>query len=176
MPLPPAVRERLRIVIGAAPIVHVHEGEAADAFVRRERADAVAVGQDVYFRHGRFRPDDEGGFALLAHEAVHAAAATEPNASWLRSTARARADEEVSARAAEAAALPRSIAPVLDVNRAGPLVPERSAPPEARPLAAAVDRAPLERAPAPVIDFRALGRDVHQQLLAQIRSDFERGA
>jgi hypothetical protein len=104
-PVPPAVRARLRDIVGPeADRLRVHDGDQADGLARSRRADAVTVGRDVHFRRGRFRPQEPDGFALLAHEATHVAALARPGAAWRRATGAGRADEEDEARAREAAA------------------------------------------------------------------------
>src|SRR2546427_124364 len=70
--LPAHVRDRLKPHVGAAAdVMRVHDGEDAHRVAERYRADAVAFGPHVYFGRGRYQPDDEKGFALLAHEATH---------------------------------------------------------------------------------------------------------
>src|SRR6266540_1272805 len=99
-PLPADVRARLRARVGpGADALRVHDDGAADALARAHRADAVTVGRDVYFRGGRYRPRQDGGFALLAHEATHVLALLHPAVAWRRATDGGVADEERSALA-----------------------------------------------------------------------------
>jgi hypothetical protein len=53
--------------------VRIHTDPGAAQAARHLRADAFAVGQDIYFGSGRYRPDTQGGRHLLAHEIVHTA-------------------------------------------------------------------------------------------------------
>ena len=84
-PLPDGVRARLRSQVGAAADqLRVHDDEPAHRLARQHAADAVSFGSDVYFAGNRYQPHDASGFALLAHEAVHVAHATRPDAPWQR--------------------------------------------------------------------------------------------
>src|SRR6266545_801799 len=122
-PLPADVRARLRARVGpGADALRVHDDGAADALARAHRADAVTVGRDVYFRGGRYRPRQDGGFALLAHEATHVLALLHPAVAWRRATDGGVADEERRALAAE-----RAVRGGLD-PRAGPGDGRRAAP------------------------------------------------
>src|SRR3954447_3194151 len=51
--------------------VRVHTDAEAAGSARAVAADAYAVGRDVVFGHGRYRPSTVEGRALLAHELVH---------------------------------------------------------------------------------------------------------
>jgi hypothetical protein len=53
--------------------VRVHTGPAAAASARSIGAAAYAVGRDLVFGEGRFRPDTQPGRRLLAHELAHVA-------------------------------------------------------------------------------------------------------
>ncbi len=203
-PIPPAVRAHLETVVGpGAEEARVHTDEVADRIARAERADAVTVGRDIYFRQDAYRPDQDRGFGLLTHEVVHVLRALDPHASWRRATARGVADEEAAAEAGEVAVLghgPHGAMPPA-VRPAGPTPPLAvpSLPPPSRPLApapapsgappvgpaqrpllAASDRAletpsaePGQASAMPNID--ELKRSIYRDLMRQIKSDFERG-
>jgi hypothetical protein len=176
------VRERLRNEVGpAADRVRVHDDEGAHALARRHGADALAIGPDVYFGRGQYRPHDSRGFALLAHETVHVEHATRPDANWQRTGAAALAAEEAMARAVESAqrggapgGAPRTFArpPAAEPAQApaGPAAPT----PAAQPMAAAADRA-LTAAPASAFDLDAMRRTLMRDLMSEIRADMERG-
>lgn len=51
--------------------VHIREDASADRSARLLRADAVAVGNQILFRHDRYAPSTERGRALIAHEVAH---------------------------------------------------------------------------------------------------------
>jgi hypothetical protein len=203
-PLPADVRARLRARVGpGADALRVHDDGAADALARAHRADAVTVGRDVYFRGGRYRPRQDGGFALLAHEATHVLALLHPAVAWRRATDGGVADEERSALAAERAVRggldPRAgagggqaHAPAAERAVPGGLeshggagtrppstpatggAPPRQAP-AARPMAAPVDRdAAAPSSPAP-LDLQGLRRNLIDDLMRQLRAEFERG-
>ncbi|GEC04420.1 hypothetical protein SSP24_20750 [Streptomyces spinoverrucosus] len=71
-PLDPGVRrdleERLGHDLGR---VRLHTGRDAGQLTELLGADAVAVGQDVFFREGAFKPGTDEGRRLLAHELLH---------------------------------------------------------------------------------------------------------
>ncbi|MFI9155493.1 DUF4157 domain-containing protein [Streptomyces sp. NPDC053367] len=206
VPLPAAARSRLREVAGdGADAMRIHDDGPADGFARAHRADAVTVGRDVYFRHGSYRPGEESGLALLAHEAVHVRALLQPGAAWRRATGAAVRDEESAARAVERSVLsaefpPASgerFAPVAGADPV-PATPVRgaSAVPEgerathptgrerpvpdtaaARPLAAPTGRGTTAGSrPAPAeLDVQALRRDLVSDVMRRLRTEFERG-
>jgi hypothetical protein len=195
-PLPADVRSRLRDVAGrGADDLRVHDDGAADALARTHRADAVTVGRDVYFRDGRYRPRQERGFALLAHEATHVLALLRPWSAWRRTTNAGAADEERDARTAERdarrardpAGRPGAASggwPPPAGADAGTRPPPPAAPRSAdatlpaaaaRPMAAPVDRAEdVVAAPAP-LDLDSLRRELIDDLMRQLRVEFERG-
>ncbi|WP_330231185.1 DUF4157 domain-containing protein [Nocardia sp. NBC_00508] len=97
--------ELLRPIVGPdLPGLTVHDDRTADGLARAHGADAVTVGDEIHFRSGRFAPQEPDGFALLAHEAWHAAAAPGTAAAWDRSTELGIAREEQAAGEHEAAA------------------------------------------------------------------------
>jgi len=51
--------------------VRVHTGSKADRAARSVNARAFAVGQDIVFRSGEYRPKTNKGKRLLAHELTH---------------------------------------------------------------------------------------------------------
>jgi hypothetical protein len=179
-PLPSPLRERIDDVApSAARALRVHTDDPADALARGHRAVAVTIGSDVFFRRGEYRPEDQRGFALLAHEATHVAAALDPSLATRRITPLGVAAEEGLARAREAALrdpgagrIPmRSVVAPAAQSPAAPAVPLTD-----RPMAAAEDR-PLDEPTrtAPRLDVDGLRRGLFRDLLAQLRSDFERG-
>jgi hypothetical protein len=103
-PLPGAVENQLHGLVGAAAgAMRVHHDAEADAVARVHSADAVTFGRDVFFRAGRYRPDERAGLALLAHEATHVRESTRSASTWRRATARGIADEEREAGQVERA-------------------------------------------------------------------------
>ncbi|MFO0745204.1 MAG: DUF4157 domain-containing protein, partial [Myxococcota bacterium] len=76
-PLPAAVQATLgpRLAALGRPLdlgpVMVHAGAEADRLCRELRANAFAIGRHIAFRAGRYRPDDDDGLELLAHELTH---------------------------------------------------------------------------------------------------------
>jgi len=71
-PLDRSTRSRLEPALGGSLAdVRVHEDARAAGLARAVSARAFAVGNDVFFASGEFRPGSSGGDALIAHEAVH---------------------------------------------------------------------------------------------------------
>jgi hypothetical protein len=71
-PLDPGVRRELEEQLGHdLSRVRLHTGRDAGHLTDLLGADAVAVGQDVFFREGAFKPGTDEGRRLLAHELLH---------------------------------------------------------------------------------------------------------
>jgi hypothetical protein len=204
-PLPAALRSRLRDITGAsAEVLRVHDDAPADALARARQADAVTVGHNVYFAHGRFQPHDPRGFGLLVHEATHVQALLQPDTAWRRATGAGRGEEEATALAREraATAYPGSLAPDRQRSRTAPptrtWLPGGTAPPVVAshrsalhgaaptpipssapatvPMAAASGRDPAAAAPWDVAALRReLLADVVDDLRRRLRTEFERG-
>jgi hypothetical protein len=198
-PLPADVRTRLRDVAGAgADVLRVHDDAGADTLARGHGADAVTIGADVYFRAGRFRPDEPAGFGVLAHETSHVTTTLETAGAGRASPGGRAAEEDValtrewSARAehppvlrgtalphtAGARPAPVVVPPGRTAGPAGPAGPAGAPPvaggtPAAVPMTAAVDRPAAPQAP---VDVEALRRDLVAEVMNRLRSDAERGA
>jgi hypothetical protein len=170
--LPAAIAAVLRRVAGpAAGRIRLHEDAEADRLARKQRADAVTIGDDVYVRSGRFRPDSRKSIALLAHEAVHVASGAQADAAVRRSSDEGVRQEERVALQIEGAVLAgrpaeRSWSPAVAVPSAPPVLAAR----EDR-----LDALESELRGFQQPDITALRRDLHRELLQQIRTDFERG-
>ncbi|MEV5986944.1 DUF4157 domain-containing protein [Streptomyces sp. NPDC052051] len=71
-PLDPGVRRELEERLGHdLSRVRLHTGRDAGQLTELLGADAVAVGQDILFREGTFKPGTDEGRRLLAHELLH---------------------------------------------------------------------------------------------------------
>ncbi|MFF5477929.1 DUF4157 domain-containing protein [Streptomyces sp. NPDC012935] len=71
-PLDPGVRRELEERLGHdLSRVRLHTGRDAGQLTELLGADAVAVGQDVFFREGAYKPGTDEGRRLLAHELLH---------------------------------------------------------------------------------------------------------
>ncbi|MEU5365640.1 DUF4157 domain-containing protein [Streptomyces sp. NPDC005925] len=71
-PLDPGVRRELEETLGHdLSRVRLHTDRDAGQLTDLLGADAVAVGQDVFFREGAYRPGTDEGRRLLAHELLH---------------------------------------------------------------------------------------------------------
>ncbi|WP_370941812.1 DUF4157 domain-containing protein [Amycolatopsis sp. cg5] len=172
-PVPADVRARLREISGpGAEVLRVHDDPAADAVAREHRADAVTTGSDVYFREGRFRPDEPAGFGLLAHETTHVSAHLEPGKAQRRASAGGIAAEEALASSREFEA----IAP--GQTAATPPTPSLGKPPSVpaaqTPMTAPADRDVPPATPAP-LDLGELRRGLIDDVMRLLRTDFERG-
>ena len=191
-PLAPEVRLRLRELAGpGVEAMRLHDDEHADALAVLHHADAVTVGQDVFFRRGQLRPHEDTGFALLAHEAVHVAEALQPNAAWRLAVAGGSREGERRAATVEATALawrrhgapPDAplLPPRVSVAPAWTGAPAAASPspssPVLRPAAAPTDRPPQELAAnaPPGMGFEELRDALYRDLMTQFRADFERG-
>ncbi|MFF4040468.1 DUF4157 domain-containing protein [Streptomyces sp. NPDC001816] len=71
-PLDPGVRRELEEQLGHdLSRVRLHTGRDAAQLTQLLGADAVAVGQDILFHEGAFKPGTDEGRRLLAHELLH---------------------------------------------------------------------------------------------------------
>ena len=71
-PLPAQARARFETSLGAdLGAVRVHTGAGSADAAAGLGARAFAVGNDVHFGAGQYRPDDPFGMHLLAHEVAH---------------------------------------------------------------------------------------------------------
>ncbi|MFI6007773.1 DUF4157 domain-containing protein [Streptomyces sp. NPDC051243] len=71
-PLDPGVRRELEERLGHdLSRVRLHTDRDAGQLTELLGADAVAVGQDIFFREGAFKPGTDEGRRLLAHELLH---------------------------------------------------------------------------------------------------------
>ncbi|MEK0099982.1 DUF4157 domain-containing protein, partial [Streptomyces sp. A475] len=71
-PLDPGLRRELEGQLGHdLGRVRLHTGRDAGRLTELLGADAVAVGQDVFFREGAYRPGTDEGRRLLTHELQH---------------------------------------------------------------------------------------------------------
>ncbi|MEU6716719.1 DUF4157 domain-containing protein [Nonomuraea sp. NPDC046802] len=160
--------------------VRVHHDEHADQVAQAHGADAVTVGQDVYFRAGRFRPDEPEGFALLAHEVWHATEPGRTGGAAHRATAWGAAREERAALAHERTLLPDGLpsfatAPPAPKAPAVPTAPAASQAPAAiaaRPMAARQDR--HQETPAQALDPGALRQVIREVLRGELRDEASR--
>ena len=67
-----ALRSRMEDGFGGAlPDVRIHTGSEAQATARREGVRAFAIGHDIGFDAGEFRPFTPMGDAVMAHELAH---------------------------------------------------------------------------------------------------------
>lgn len=55
------------------PAIQLHQNEMFDNLLRERQADAMTIGNDIYFRSGKFDLRTAGGLGLLGHELTHVA-------------------------------------------------------------------------------------------------------
>lgn len=135
--LPASLQHQLQGFIGrGTEAIRIHDDAKSDAFAQTQRADAVTVGSHIFFRQGRFRPQEDKGFALLTHEALHVVKAMQPGTAWRRATQAGVQEEEQEAATVERRA--------LDVRR-NAAWGDRAAPAPSRPLVTAQPGWPSSR-------------------------------
>ncbi len=70
--LPENIRTRMEQSFGTdLNMVRIHTNSQADNLTHSLRARAFTTGQDIFFRHGHFKPNSNAGQHLLAHELTH---------------------------------------------------------------------------------------------------------
>jgi|GEM_PF-2153767 len=185
-PLDPDVRGRVRAVAGtAADILRVRDDPEADRIARTHRADAVTRGREVLFRAGRFAPREAAGFGLLVHEATHVEQLIRRGQAGPR-PADAHDDERAALtveRRARRLGGPAPVAPPRVPGPGGQGSPEPArlstqtqpaGPSATSPIrAAAHDRD--AGALSPGFDVDSLRRGLVDDLMRQLRTEFERG-
>jgi hypothetical protein len=101
--LEPATRARMEVAFGRRfDAARVHDDAAAAHVAAGEHSRALAVGDDVAFAPGEYRPGTPAGDALLAHELAHVAQQASP-AQAPASGGSGRLDEREADRAAAGA-------------------------------------------------------------------------
>ena len=87
--------------------VHIHDGTEGDQVARAAGAQALTVGQDIYFRQGAFAPATADGRRVLGHELAHVvqqSGAPAPSGAPVALGARGTSHEREAGRAGEAIA------------------------------------------------------------------------
>lgn len=174
------------------PAVKIYANQAADQVARRFHADAVAFGDSILFRSGRYEPSTARGLGLLGHELTHAAQArmrsAGPAAFDMPDTPEGAALAESTALANERRILNRlSGSPAPGQTGMFSTPGSFSAPraPAAKPPAvqtAATDRAvagdtvthdPMDSFPS--AQLQQIKDAVYRDLMERLRTEFERG-
>src|SRR5262249_44495169 len=78
--IPAELASRIAGVIGPVT-ARLHTGPEANAEAQKHGAAAVAVGEDVFFAHGQFKPGTAQGDFLIADELAHVAQAQQKSLS-----------------------------------------------------------------------------------------------
>jgi Domain of unknown function (DUF4157) len=174
------------------PAVKLYVDQAADTVARRYRADAVSIGDKILFRAGKFDPDSPSGLGLLGHELTHAAQArlAESHAPRVNRLGDDQQQELAAlrneARVLQHVAAAPAVAPVemptpilTGTTSVGPPTPASASQPASQPRAAAADRSMLAgNSGAALLSEQQLQQIkdvVYRDLMARIRTDFERG-
>lgn len=194
-PLDPDVRARLRAVAGpAADVLRVRTDREADSVARKHRADAVTTGSEVLFRSGRFVPRDPLGFGLLAHEATHVErligrVRAVPGPEDAHEEERVALSRERRARRGmtNPSVTPGRLSRGAPATGSTPLVASSPAPSpvsgSSLSTVSAASHTPVRAAPsdrdagatASGIDLDSMRRSVVEDLMRQLRTEFERG-
>jgi hypothetical protein len=178
--------------------IRIHDDIESDALAQASQADAVTQGSHIFFRRGRFRPQEDEGFALLTHEALHVVRAMQPGIAWRRATQAGIQEEEREASAIESRALHarrdvtgRDHAPSASLQaQSAPVKPFtplhmanqtiNASTPAQQPMRASTDRA-LENGERTqsmsnvMPNMDELKRTLYRDLIRQIKADLERG-
>ncbi len=166
----------------ALPVVRIHHHYAARQLVKRQKADAVAVGREVFVRSPQSINGPEGT-ALLGHELTHAAQ------EYLRPRSRAGTITEERVRELTALTHERQLrgSSVPPQGPAHPPVPitQLSVRASEVPIRAARQGRQLSQnensgsAPAPVAldgrQMQKISETVYRDLMLRVREEFERG-
>ena len=150
-PLDAGVRRELEEQLGHdLGSVRLHTDRDAGALTSMLGADAVAVGQDIFFGEGQYQPGTEQGRALLAHELLHTI--QHPFASGTLTAGRDLGQVSAPHEAAERAAEDTAQA-VARGEQAPEVAPEASTPAWMRYTTVHADRNRLEHLdPATLVD------------------------
>ncbi|MFF9809219.1 DUF4157 domain-containing protein [Streptomyces coeruleorubidus] len=150
-PLDAGVRRELEEQLGHdLGSVRLHTDRDASALTGMLGADAVAVGQDIFFGEGQYQPGTEQGRALLAHELLHTI--QHPFASGMLAAGRDLGQVSAPHQAAERAAEDAAQA-VARGEQAPEVAPEANTPAWMRYTTVHADRNRLEHLdPATLVD------------------------
>lgn len=150
-PLDAGVRRELEEQLGHdLGSVRLHTDRDASALTGMLGADAVAVGQDIFFGEGQYQPGTEQGRALLAHELLHTI--QHPFASGTLTAGRDLGQVSAPHEAAERAAEDTAQA-VARGEQAPEVAPEANTPAWMRYTTVDADRNRLEHLdPATLVD------------------------
>ena len=183
----------------ASRLARVHDDARADRIARAYGAEAVTLGQAIFFRTGRLDPGSPRGLSLLAHELTHVWQQARPGG--VRDAAEARRHE--AALEAEATGTERAIAraaapvdatppgsatlasaapalPALVLGLPAPAPARVEAPPRAAPAPAPILRAAEGRpgegegGAGGGPDVAEITVEVYRRLLRRMRIDQER--
>ncbi|MGI5400829.1 eCIS core domain-containing protein [Streptomyces sp. CA-135486] len=156
-PLDLSVRRELEEQLGHDfSRVRLHTDRDAGTLTELLGADAVAVGQDIFFREGAYRPGTADGQRLLAHELLH----TVQNPDGLGALRAGRDLGAVSLpqQAVEREAESAAQALVRDGGQAPEVAPDQSTPGWLRYATVDADRSRMEQLdPATLVDRLANG-------------------
>lgn len=172
-PLEESVRRRLEGLLGRSLAdVRIHDSDLAADIARRLGADAVTIGGHILGGADQLNPGSGSGFALIAHEAAHAAQQLAP-APVLGS----RSDEPARPMFGESGSVSFPPAPHLALAPSGRSGQDGGDPDEtaARRVeaVASADRQP--RRPTPSLGPDVVAGQVYRMMRDELRLVHERG-
>jgi hypothetical protein len=201
-PLPSSIKQQLQSFVGpGTEAIRIHDDGESDALAQASQADAVTLGSHIFFRQDRFRPQEDAGFALLTHEALHVVRVMQSGTAWRRATQAGIQEEEQEASAIESQALhsrrdvirrehtpsaslqvPISpVKPFMPLHVTSQAISAASAStPAQQPMRASTDRTlengeRVQSVPTVMPNMDELKRALYRDLIRQIKADLERG-
>jgi hypothetical protein len=70
--LTPAIERKLSEYLNIKlPQHHLLQSNRADQILEKRKADAMTIGNHIYFRRGQYQPQSSRGLGLIAHEIMH---------------------------------------------------------------------------------------------------------
>jgi len=182
--LDPRVQTRLAGLLQMhIPAVKLYVNHAADALVRKHRADALTYGDNILLRTDTYQPHTPAGLGLLGHELTHVQQAGKGNPP--RTRAGRTAQEEAALHNERQilhqltppwSTLSAPATPAAPIAQGGRPAWATAPSPVAQPQAAADDRnvgQPARTLAEP--QLQAIKDLVYRDLLQRIRTEFERG-
>ena len=164
------------------PNVKIHQSEPSDRFLRKERADAMAQGETIYIKTGKYNPETSAGLGLLGHELTHVAQQQEKMGSSRADRQNyehaALQNEQMILRKPLAARAPEALAGARGFSRGNGAAQRQPAMFAATSRSLSdVDSDPSGRGfVLPDSEMSLIKEEVYQDLMGRFKVEFERGA
>lgn len=184
------------------PLHYLHQSAGADQILKKRNADAMTVGNRIYFRSGQYQPQSSKGLGLIAHEMMHVIqneGEEKPNQELERSMPGYSASGVVNRAEQQALEIEKFVyrQANVDGNTRQPLLNNRNNSARVNNAASPSQNAPavmfaeterdvnpppaaMAEAPASVTlsegELRRIKQEVYRDLMMRIKIDFERGA